>query len=221
MDNVLVISPHPDDETLGCGGSLYRHQIEGDSLFWLIVTGLRKEEGWPEEQVKQRNDEIRKVSEAYQFEEVFNLDYPTTKLDIYPLSDLIEKIGETIKNVAPEVVYMPFAQDVHSDHQIIARSVQSSIKWFRLPSIKKVLMYETLSETDINFIEFRRFRPNVYVNISKYLDGKIETMKIYSSELGEHPFPRNAKTLRALATLRGSQSGYEAAEAFQLVYERK
>jgi hypothetical protein len=82
-------------------------------------------------------------------------------------------------------------------------------------------MYETLSETNFNFIGNRVFRPNVYADISEYLSDKIETMKIYASELGEHPFPRSEKALRALALLRGSQSGYKAAEAFQLVIERK
>ena len=82
-------------------------------------------------------------------------------------------------------------------------------------------MYETSSETDFNFICSRDFRPNVFVEISPYLDEKIETMKIYQGEMGEFPFPRSEKTLRSLAALRGSQSGFEAAEAFELVYERR
>jgi N-acetylglucosamine malate deacetylase 1 len=82
-------------------------------------------------------------------------------------------------------------------------------------------MYETPSETEFNFIETRVFRPNVFVNITKYVDEKIETMKFYAGEIGEFPFPRSEKTLRALATLRGSQSGFDSAEAFELVYERK
>jgi len=221
LNKVLIIAPHPDDETLGCGGSLFRHQKEDDRLYWLIGTAIHEKEGWPADQVQQRNVEISKVSEAYQFEDVFNLDYPTTKVETFPLSDLIEKIRDITKKVAPEVIYMPFAQDVHTDHQIIANAIQSSIKWFRYPSIKKVLMYETLSETDFNFIDNRVFHPNVYIDISDYLSNKIETMIIYSSELGLHPFPRSEKSLRALATLRGSQSGYEAAEAFELVFERK
>ena len=82
-------------------------------------------------------------------------------------------------------------------------------------------MYETLSETEFNFIEDRTFRPNMFVNIHQYLDDKIEAMRIYESEIGEFPFPRSEKTMRSLAAFRGSQSGFEAAEAFELVYERK
>ena len=124
-------------------------------------------------------------------------------------------------NGEPDIVYMPFAYDVHTDHQIIAKALQSTLKWFRYPHIKKVYMYETPSETEFNFVENRVFRPNVFVNISLYIDDKIEVMKNYASEMGEFPFPRSEKTLRALAILRGSQSGFDSAEAFELVYERK
>jgi LmbE family N-acetylglucosaminyl deacetylase len=82
-------------------------------------------------------------------------------------------------------------------------------------------MYETPSETEFNFIEKNVFKPNVFVNISDHLDGKIEAMQIYESEMGEFPFPRSEKNVRSLAALRGSQSGYQSAEAFELVYERK
>ena len=82
-------------------------------------------------------------------------------------------------------------------------------------------MYETPSETEFNFVENRVFRPNVFVNISRYIDDKIEVMKIYANEMGKSPFPRSEKTLRALAILRGSQSGFDSAEAYELVYERK
>ena len=82
-------------------------------------------------------------------------------------------------------------------------------------------MYETLSETEFNFIEKRTFNPNVFVNISNYLDDKIIAMQIYESEIQDPPFPRSEKTIRSLAAFRGSQSGYDAAEAFELVYERR
>ena len=221
MSKVLVIAPHPDDETLGCGGTLFRHKANGDEIYWLIVTGISVEIGWSKDAVIKRDNEIEEVSKKCGFSNVFNLRLPTTKIDTLPLSDLIEKITDVYKKVEPEIIYMPFAYDVHTDHQIISKALQSTLKWFRYPYIKKVYMYETPSETEFNFIETRVFRPNVFVNITKYVDEKIETMKFYAGEIGEFPFPRSEKTLRALATLRGSQSGFDSAEAFELVYERK
>ena len=221
MSKVLVIAPHPDDETLGCGGTLSRHKQEGDELYWVIVTCISEDMGWPEAAVKKRDAEIDSVAKKYGFTDIYNFQLPTTKMDTLPTSDLIEKISTVYKKVEPDIIYMPCAYDVHTDHQIIARALQSTFKWFRYPHIQKVLMYETPSETEFNFIEKNVFKPNVFVNISDHLDGKIEAMKIYESEIGEFPFPRSEKIVRSLAALRGSQSGYEAAEAFELVYERK
>ena len=218
---ILTIAPHPDDETLGCGGALFRHKAEGDDIYWLIITGISQDGGWQEKVVKKRDNEIDAVAEKYGFSDVFNLRLPTTKIDTLPVSDLIGEISNVYKKVEPDIIYMPFAYDVHTDHQIIAKALQSTLKWFRYPHIKKVYMYETPSETEFNFVENRVFRPNVFVNISLYIDDKIEVMKNYASEMGEFPFPRSEKTLRALAILRGSQSGFDSAEAFELVYERK
>ena len=218
---ILAIAPHPDDETLGCGGTLFKHKADGDEIYWLIVTGISEDAGWSNDTVKKRDNEIDAVAEKYGFSDVFNLRLPTTKMDTLPVSDLIEKISNVYKKVEPDIIYMPFAYDVHTDHQIIAKALQSTLKWFRYPHIKKVYMYETPSETEFNFVENRLFRPNVFVNISLYLEDKIEVMKIYAGEMGEFPFPRSEKTMRALTTLRGSQSGFESAEAFELVYVRK
>ena len=221
MSKILVIAPHPDDETLGCGGAPFKHKAEGDDIYWLIITGISQEGGWKEKVVRKRDNEIDAVAKKYGFSDVFNLRLPTTKMDTLPLSDLIEEISNVYKKVEPDIIYMPFAYDVHTDHQIIAKALQSTLKWFRYPHIKKVYMYETPSETEFNFVENRVFRPNVFVNISLYLEDKIEVMKIYAGEMGEFPFPRSEKTMRALTTLRGSQSGFESAEAFELVYVRK
>ena len=218
---ILAIAPHPDDETLGCGGVLLKHKAEGDEIFWLIITGISEDNGWTNDVVIKRDNEIMSVSKKYGFSDVFNLRLPTTKIDTLPISDLLGQITDVYNNIKPNVIYMPFANDVHTDHQIIGKALQSTYKWFRYPHIKRVYMYETLSETEFNFLENRVFRPNVFIDISKYLEDKIETMKIYDGEMGDHPFPRSEHAIRALASLRGSQSGFEFAEAFELVFERK
>ncbi len=220
MSKVLVIAPHPDDETLGCGGSLFKHKDNDDELYWIIVTSLHTNDGWDKTKIQNRELEIENVNMQYGFKELFNLKIPTTKVDTIPISSFVQTITEIYDRIKPEIIYIPFLYDVHTDHQIISKSLQSSIKWFRHPHIKRVLMYETLSETEFNFSAGRVFRPNVFIDITDYISSKIKTMEIYDGELREFPFPRSTKSIKALATLRGSQSGYEAAEAFELVYER-
>ena len=217
---VMVIAPHPDDETLGCGGTLLRHLKNGDELYWVIITKVGPNLGWDEDFVKKRESEIDQVGIKYNFKRVFKLSFPAARISSSSMPELINNFEKIQKKVKPETIYIPYYCDVHTDHQFISKAIQSSIKWFRNNHIQKVLMYETISETEFNFINENQFKPNVFVDISNYVEQKIKIMKIYKSEIEDFPFPRSEKTLRSLMSLRGSQSGYNAAEAFQLVYER-
>ncbi len=218
---VLVIAPHPDDETLGCGGSLFRHIEKGDDVYWLIVTTVSNDLGWSQHLIDKRQKELNQVNEKYGFRKRFNFNLPATKLDTLPITNIIDRLKDVFNEVRPELIYMPYSNDVHTDHKVICSALQSTFKWFRYPYIKRILMYETLSETEYNYLDGDCFRPNVFIEISKYIDAKVSAMEIYESEMGSFPFPRSVEAIRALAKLRGSNSGFEFAEAFQLVYERK
>lgn len=217
----LVVAPHPDDEILGCGGTLLRHKAEGAELGWLIVTGISEQAGWPAERVKQRDAEIARVTELVGFDQVFNLRLPATQLDRLPMSNLIEQFSAVFKIFQPEEVFLPHRADVHTDHRIVFDAAAACTKWFRFPSVRRVLAYETISETEFGFGMDSIFHPNSFVDISGFLERKLEAMAVYTSELGIFPFPRSVESIRALAALRGGTSGFTAAEAFQLLRERQ
>lgn len=220
MKKVLVVAVHPDDETLGCGGTLLKHQNMGDEIHWLIITEAKEEDGFTKESINKRSEEIEKVAQTYSFKNIINLQLPTMRIDELSMSTLISKISSAFKEIEPEIIYLPFKNDVHSDHRVVFDAAYSCTKSFRYPFIKKVYMMETLSETEFApSTKEDSFIPNVFVDISKYLDKKIEIMNMYESEVGEHPFPRSEKNLRALATLRGATSGCEYAESFMLLKE--
>jgi LmbE family N-acetylglucosaminyl deacetylase len=149
---VLVISVHPDDETLGCGGTILKHVGHGDSVYWLIITSTVEILGYSNEFIEKRKQQITSVAKAYRFTETYNLDYPTARLHTVDLSDLIAKISLVINDVKPMVVYTINRSDIHTDHQVVARAVMSSTKSFRYPFIKRLLMYECLSETEIETV---------------------------------------------------------------------
>ena len=218
--NTIVIAPHPDDEVLGVGGTLLRRKAEGGKVACVIVTNISVEGGWEEEKVKQRDAEINQAKDLFGFDEVFRLNFPTTQLDCVPMGDLISKLSDIFKLFEPEEVFIPHPSDVHTDHKVVFDAVASCTKWFRYPSVKRILAYETLSETDFGLDTKQGFRPNVFINIEQFLDDKFRAMDIYTSELGEFPFPRSHETIKALATLRGAASGFKAAEAFELLRER-
>lgn len=215
---VLVVTPHPDDETLGCGGTLLLLRNNGYKINWLIVTDVLEKYGFSKERIKSRNTEIELISKQYKFEKVNRLGIPTSRVDEMSKGELVGKISEVFNEIKPSIVFIPFYNDVHTDHKAIAEATISCTKWFRYPFIEKVLYYETISETDFNIDSTgSKFNPNVFIDVSQYLDEKMRIMSIYESEMGEFPYPRSEKAIRSLAYLRGSQSGAEAAEAFELL----
>lgn len=217
----LVVAPHPDDEILGCGGTLLRRIEEGGVVGWLIVTGMTVQAGWSTERISERDAEIEAVAKLVGFDKVFNLRLPTTKLDALPTSDMVSAVSSVFRSFEPDEVFVPHRGDVHSDHRVTFDAVVACVKWFRYPSVRRVLAYETVSETEFGLAKETAFQPNFFVDIGDYLDRKLEIVHVYQTELGEFPFPRSPKAIRALAEWRGASAGYLAAEAFELLRERQ
>lgn len=219
MSAVLVIAPHPDDETLGCGGALLRHKSLGDSVHWLIVTSMDSVR-YSAERIEHRSREIEQVAGAYGFDSTTCLQFPAARLDEAPCNKLVAAIGAVVDRLQPAVIYLPFPGDAHTDHRAVYSAAAAVTKWFRYPFVKRVLACEIISETDFGLApDGLAFRPNSYVDISAWLDKKIAIMRFYEGEMGDHPFPRSEVAMRALASLRGAQSGFAAAEAFMLIKE--
>jgi LmbE family N-acetylglucosaminyl deacetylase len=215
-NKVLAIAVHPDDETLGCGGTLLKHKANDDEIHWLICTTIDKNHSY----YQKREKEIGDVSKLYDFDTVHNLRLKTMQVDEYTMSELVSKISKVINEVQPNIVYLPFKGDVHSDHRKIFEASYSCTKSFRYPFIKKIYMMETLSETEFApSTKEDSFIPNVFVDVSEFFEKKIEIMKIFESEIAPHPFPRSERNLRAFATLRGATCGCEYAESFVLLKE--
>jgi N-acetylglucosamine malate deacetylase 1 len=222
MSRVLVLAVHPDDETLGCGGTLLKHKFNKDEIHWLIVTDIKESEGFDQSSINKRKNEINKVNQVFKFDSVTNLGLSTAKLDEYSMSSLIEKISSVINKVKPDIIYLPFKSDIHTDHKAVFNAAYSCTKTFRYPFIKKIYMMETLSETEFSLsTKDESFIPNMFVDISDFINKKIEVMKIYEGELGNHPFPRSIKNIKALATFRGATAGCDYAESFVLIKEIK
>lgn len=219
-EKVLIVAPHPDDEILGVGGTLMRRKAEGAKLAWVVVTSISEAGGWSGTDVRRRAGEIERIRELVGFDELFALDFQTTQLDHVPMSDLVAKIAHAFRSFGPEEVFVPHPSDIHTDHRAAFTAAVSCTKWFRCPSVRRVLAYETLSETDFGISIEGGFRPNVFIDIEPYLETKLRCMDVYASELGPFPFPRSSEAIRSLAAVRGAASGFKAAEAFELLRER-
>lgn len=223
--SVLFVAPHPDDESLGCGGTIAKYRTcsrDEIKIFWLLVTEMKSEYGFSENQIKKRQKEIAEISALYNFDDVFSLGLQSSDLENVSKSQLIQQAAEIIDLVQATDIFLPFFGDAHSDHKIVFESFFSACKSFRRPSIKRILCYETLSETNFGIRHFgKEFVPNVYENIEKTFEKKLQALNIYKGEILEHPFPRSINAVRALAELRGSECKSKFAEAFFLIKEMR
>ena len=218
---VLVIAPHPDDETLGCGGTLLKHIAAGDSLSWVIVTKAH-EPRWPAEVIARREQQIEQVSDAYGFAKRFRLSFPAARLDTVPLEDLMAAFNEIVAEVKPDWIYTVHAGDVHSDHRVVFEATMSAVKAFNSADkgVSRLLSYETISSTDATPpLPTTVFLPNVYCDITPYLERKLEIMSLYQGEVHPYPLPRALESIRALARFRGATVAAEYAEAVMLLRE--
>ncbi len=211
MNKVLVISPHPDDETLGCAGTLLSHKNDGCDIHWVIMTSMPSEEN--PSRLNERKKEIEEVKNTFGFKSVQELNLETSKLDSMPLSKIIDKLSKIMSECSPDIIYIPYRYDAHTDHRVTFDAISACTKSFR-SGVKIVRVYETISETGFSLDNSRQFSPNTWVNITNFLDRKLQIMNIYKSEISNHPFPRSEESIKSLAILRGSQSGLEYAEAF-------
>lgn len=215
---VLVVSPHPDDETLGAGGTIVRLKKENHQVYWLNITDVDEKYGWNTEFVQRRKEQMSQIKQYYQFDKVYNLKFAPAKLEKIATGDLIDAINKCFEDVKPEWLILPDYNDAHSDHNVVFECCMACAKTFRCPSVKRITTMEIVSETNFGK-PYDKFNPVFYVDISNTIENKIEAMNIYDSEVGEHPFPRSEVSIKSLAALRGVEAGVNAAEAFRLIKE--
>ena len=218
MKKILFIAPHADDETLGCGGIIQKFKSENLKIYWLLSTKKRIKK--KSESIK-REKLIKKVKTKYKFDNLFQLSYYASDLSFKNLSSLTQDIRNIININKIDTIFTCFSEDAHTDHFFVSKASLSSSKVFRTPSIEKIFIYETLSESNFNFShKAGKFRPNSYFDISRFINKKISMLRLYKLEIKKHPFPRSTEAIKSQALLRGSESGFKYAEAFQQIYSR-
>ena len=216
--NVLVISPHPDDEVLGLGGTINRLAAEGHKVTVAVVT-----RGWaplfPDEQVARVRTEAQKANGILGTKELKFLDLPVTTLHAIPESELNKVFIDLVSDVKPEYVFIPFPGDRHEDHRQVFDACMVALR--PVPSnnfVKKIFAYETVSETHWAAPGVEPvFDPQHYVDIANHLETKCRAMQAYKSQVRPVPDARSIEAIKALATWRGSVVGLPAAEAFAII----
>jgi LmbE family N-acetylglucosaminyl deacetylase len=223
--NVLVIAAHPDDEVLGCGGTIARLAAEGAAVSILILAnGLTSRADFDpvKDTVKLRvhHERAQRAGKLLGAKEVIFGGFPDQKMDTVPLLDVTQAIEREIARVQPEFVFTQHGGDLNMDHVITFRATMTATRPMAGSPVKRLYSYEVGSSTEWAFQQFEpRFHPQVFFDVAAQLETKIAAMQIYESEAREFPHPRSPEALRAAARRWGSTVGVHAAEAFCCVRE--
>ena len=217
--NVLVIAPHPDDEVLGCGGTIAKHASQGDDVYVAVVT-KGCEPLFSDESVEQVREECRKADILLGIKETIFMDFPAAMLEAVPRYKFNDAFIKLIQDIKPDVVYLPHRGDMQMDHKITADAAMVALRPKYDHVVKQIYAYETLSETGWDAPNvINEFLPTSYNEIDGFLEKKIEAMELFKSQIAKYPNARSVESIRALAIYRGTAVGFRVAEAFVLLRE--
>jgi N-acetylglucosamine malate deacetylase 1 len=224
MNTVLVVAAHPDDEILGCGGTMARHIADGDMVHVLIVAEgatsrdtVRNQSGRSDELSALKDAGLRAASVIGCKAPVF-LGLPDNRLDSLDLIDVIKPIESVMAEIKPNIVYTHHGGDMNIDHVIVNRAVLTACRPIPGATVTSLFTFEVPSSTDWGAaVSPRMFHPVRFVNISKSLEQKNSALECYESEMREFPHARSYRSVKSLAVHRGTMCGVEVAEAFEVV----
>jgi LmbE family N-acetylglucosaminyl deacetylase len=223
MSNILILAAHPDDEILGCGGTIARRVQEGHRVAIVIfgegiTSRYARRDQARKEDIEKLHAASLEAGRVLGVNEVRILDLPDNRFDTVPLLDVVKKMEALIGEFTPSTVFTHHGGDLNVDHSIIHRATLIATRPMAGSLVREVYSYEVSSSTEWSFGEIESvFNPTTFVEIAGTLETKIKAMAAYESELRIFPHPRSPDALRAKARHLGSVAGVQAAEAFRLI----
>jgi LmbE family N-acetylglucosaminyl deacetylase len=218
MDNILAVVAHPDDEVLGCGGTLARHIERGDDVRILFLTNGTSARGHDPAKIQRRRTAAQAAAQALGAMELVWRDFPDNMLDTRPLLELVRTVEAVIRETCPDVIYTHHAGDLNVDHRLTHQAVITSCRPLPTSKIRLIAAFEVLSSTEWQSPSAETaFVPRLYVDITRTMERKLSALRCYDEELRSFPHPRSEQAVKALAVYRGATIGFELAEAFDVI----
>lgn len=221
--NILVVAAHPDDEILGCGGTVRRHILDGDVARTLILAeGITSRDNSRDTDLRggdlnSLHSQSARAAGIIGVERIRQCGFPDNRMDCIDLLDVVKEIEREISEFQPDTIYTHHGGDVNVDHQITHRAVVTACRPLPGCSVRTLLFFETPSSTEWQIPTAEKaFMANWYMDIGATLEKKLEALQCYDSEMRECPHPRSYEGIRALAAYRGLTVGCAYAEAFML-----
>lgn len=216
MTNVLIVGAHPDDEVLGCGGTMARFAARGDDVHVLLLAdGETSRASGGQEEIEARGAAALRAGEILGCRSVTLHTLPDNRLDTVALLDIVQLIEKRMDEVRPEVVFAHHGGDVNVDHRMVHEAVLAACRPIVGSSVRQLYFYEVASSTEWRVPHSAQpFLPNAFFDIEPYLEAKREALLAYEHEMRPFPHPRSLEAVEALARWRGATAGVAAAEAF-------
>ncbi len=216
-EKVLVVAAHPDDEVLGCGGTIARHVAEGDEVHVVFLAdGVTSREHGPDD-LRTRESAVEKAMSILGVQDHRYLGFPDNRLDSLPLLDIVQSLEKVVDAIQPDKIYTHHHGDLNVDHQIAHRAVLTTCRPVPGQSVKAILAFEVLSSSEWATPGLQPFVPDTYVDITAYSELKMKALAVYQDEMRPYPHSRSFENVRSLMSLRGCSVGVHRAEAFSLV----
>jgi len=213
---VLVVSAHPDDEVLGAGGTMLRHVDYGDEVRVVLLTQGGLGSSTPQE----LREQSQSCAGFIGVSKVYYGDFPDQHLETVPLIDIIQFLEKIIFEYEPDIVYTHYQGDLNYDHRITSNAVLTAVRPNKQKNVERIYTFPVNSSSEwTSPYPETTFIPNVFVDISAYLEKKIEAFRFYLKELREFPHPRSVEGIRFTAAREGMKMGMKAAESFALIRE--
>ena len=215
-NNILIIAAHPDDEILGCGGLIakYRNNSIINTVF--MSDGVTSRTDANKKKIFKRKNSSKKLFKKFNLNEPVFLDFPDNQMDKVPFLNIVIKIEKYMKKFRPNTIITHYENCLNIDHKITFNAVVTACRPLKGNSVKKILSFEIPSSTDWALNKGKNFQPNFYVDISNFINDKIKMLKFYKDELRTYPHSRSIKSIKSLASVRGTSSGVKYAEGFYL-----
>jgi len=213
---ILVIAAHSDDEALGCSGVIARHVAEGDNVHLLFMTdGVASRSGSGDGD--NRLTSAHSASKILRVTSFTNLNFPDNQMDSIPLLSIVKEVENKISGLQPEIIYTHHTGDLNVDHQITHKAVVTACRPQPSFCVEEIYAFEVLSSTEWNTPGVAAFSPNVFIDITDYIDIKKQVIEVYSEEMRQPPHSRSIDNALRLNALRGNSVGVDYAEAFELI----
>ena len=223
MRRILVTAAHPDDEVLGCGGTIAKHMLQSDEVYCLILgEGITSRYSQPSqakaEELEALKAEANEAGRILGIKKIFFRDFPDNCFDTTPFLEIVKAVEEVKEEVKPDTIYTHHHGDLNIDHRITFEAVLTACRPLKNETVREIYSFEVPSSTEWNSPDAETyFMPDVFVDISKTFDKKIAALKAYQSEIREYPHPRSPEALEIIARHWGVSIGKELVEAFKLV----